>query len=138
MIHRVGVGVHTIIAHHIITHSFASPDASLIKQHGGGLRTYAALLNHILIAIARDPFAWPFLNKNNNDAHSAVSLPTGGVKVTPVMFMDTIAALQPDVFVALADEIMAEAGYVGVVGVFGGVLGLCAGCVGIVCWVCAD
>lgn len=96
-----------------LIHSLASPNAAILTKHGdGGLRSYASLLNHILIAIARDPFAWTFINKHSNDAYCSVSLSTGGVKVTPAMYMETIAAMQPDVFVALADEVMAEAGYV--------------------------
>lgn len=56
----------------------------------------------------RDPFSWPFVAKHNNDGYTSVLLPTGGVKVSPALHMEVIRAIQPDIFIALADEIIME------------------------------
>lgn len=92
-------------------HSVASPDPATLTAHGQGVRGYAAIGQQMVVAVMRDPHTWPFVAKHNNDGYTSVLLPTGGVKVTTGMHMDVIRAMQPDIYVALADEVSADARY---------------------------
>jgi queuine tRNA-ribosyltransferase subunit QTRTD1 len=63
-----------------------------------------------LFATARDPCAYEYAGaRNATDEAVSVSTITGGQAVTPEAYMAVVAALQPDAYVALSDEVPADA-----------------------------
>eukprot|EP00854_Cymbomonas_tetramitiformis_P022519 gene22519-27177_t len=71
-----------------------------------GAHGLTGLDDYMLLANPRDPIMFCTTNKPEKaDQGPQLVTPGGFRKVTPQTYMDTIAALQPDVFITLPDEV---------------------------------
>ena len=76
-----------------------------VGNHPGGGRRYFGSRPTCMLVTARDPLTFDQDAKpSNTDAHTFVASPTGTTKITTDDYARWIAAIQPDAFVALADE----------------------------------
>ena len=71
----------------------------------GGGRRYFGCRPTCMLVTARDPLTFDQdAKQSNTDAHTFVASPTGTTKITTDDYARWIEAIQPDAFVALADE----------------------------------
>ncbi|KAI3430526.1 hypothetical protein D9Q98_005119 [Chlorella vulgaris] len=77
---------------------------------GSGRRFLAMDGRFVLVATARDPgiyeYAGAMRQATNN--HASVTVHTGSSNVTPAQYMQAVAALAPDVWVALSDDVPSD------------------------------
>ena len=76
-----------------------------VSNTPGGGRRYFGCRPTCMLVTARDPLTFDQdAKQSNTDAHTFVASPTGTTKVTTDDYARWIEAIQPDAFVALADE----------------------------------
>ncbi|GLC56679.1 hypothetical protein PLESTB_001133900 [Pleodorina starrii] len=85
-----------------------NPDASIIREHGGGAHGFLCLEGFPIVASNRDPTMYEYGTRPSTDKEVHVSIHSGGHMVSPERYMETIAALKPDLFVSLCDEVTAD------------------------------
>ncbi|WIA41169.1 hypothetical protein OEZ86_004784 [Tetradesmus obliquus] len=86
------------------------PSPDIIKSFGRSVHHYLGIPSWPVFASNRDPtMAEYFSAKSSNNTAVYATLYTGGTQVTPERYMQAIAALQPDMYVALADEVPGDA-----------------------------
>eukprot|EP00882_Tetradesmus_deserticola_P018164 GHRQ01019490.1.p2 GENE.GHRQ01019490.1~~GHRQ01019490.1.p2 ORF type:complete len:150 (+),score=32.10 GHRQ01019490.1:177-626(+) len=82
------------------------PSPDIIKSIGRSVHHYLGIPSWPVFASNRDPtMAEYFAAKSSSNTAVYANLYTGGTQVTPERYMQAIAALQPDMYVALADEV---------------------------------
>lgn len=86
-----------------------NPDAALLREYGQGAHGFLGLRGLPLLAANRDPTFYEYGARPSTDREVYVSIHSGGHMVTPARYMDTVAALQPDMYVTLADEVTSDA-----------------------------
>ncbi|KAG2449659.1 hypothetical protein HYH02_005189 [Chlamydomonas schloesseri] len=85
-----------------------NPDAATLRQFGRGGRAFLGLGRYPVLASNRDPTMYEFGTRPSSEKEVHVCIHSGGHMVGPAKYMDTVAALQPDLFVTLCDEITAD------------------------------
>ncbi|PNW77771.1 hypothetical protein CHLRE_10g451000v5 [Chlamydomonas reinhardtii] len=85
-----------------------NPDAATLRQYGRGAQSFLALGPYPVLASNRDPTMYEFGTRPSSEKEVHVCIHSGGHMVGPARYMDTVAALQPDLFVTLCDEITAD------------------------------
>ena len=76
-----------------------------VSNTPGGGRRYFGCRPTCMLVTARDPLTFDQdAKQSNTDAHTFVASPTGTTKITTDDYARWIEAIQPDAFVALADE----------------------------------
>ena len=76
-----------------------------VSNMPGGGRRYFGCRPTCMLVTARDPLTFDQdAKQSNTDAHTFVASPTGTTKITTDDYARWIEAIQPDAFVALADE----------------------------------
>ncbi|KAG2428708.1 hypothetical protein HXX76_011412 [Chlamydomonas incerta] len=85
-----------------------NPDAATLRQYGRGAAAFLALGPHPLLASNRDPTMYEYGTRPATEKEVHVCIHSGGHMVGPARYMDTVAALQPDMYVTLCDEITAD------------------------------
>lgn len=86
---------------------FPSPD--MVQRHGGMRSMLSAPADMLLVATARDSVAYEYSGRSNRDGETYVKTHWGHTEVSPARYVQTIAALQPDLWTGLADEVAASA-----------------------------
>ncbi|GAX79060.1 hypothetical protein CEUSTIGMA_g6500.t1 [Chlamydomonas eustigma] len=93
-----------------VLHFLSHPSPDIIKAQGQGARGFLSMNGAALVlASSRDPTLYPFGGKPSNDKALYCTTNTGGMQVSPEMYMSVVEALQPDLFVTMADEITNDA-----------------------------
>ena len=91
--------------------SLEQPSPDTLRAHGGGVAAYAGTPEWPVVVSNRDGVLNEYLGTKPSNANAVyVHTHTGGRRVSPELYMDVIGALRPDVYVALADEVGADAG----------------------------
>ncbi|KAF6252340.1 tRNA-guanine(15) transglycosylase-like protein [Scenedesmus sp. NREL 46B-D3] len=86
------------------------PSPDIIKSYGRSVHHYLGIPSWPVFASNRDPTMTEYFSaKSSNNTAVYATLYTGGTQVTPERYMQAIAALQPDMYVALADEVPGDA-----------------------------
>ncbi|KAL4422828.1 hypothetical protein ABPG75_009025 [Micractinium tetrahymenae] len=85
------------------------PKPEVLQQAPGGGRRFLALdaPPRVLVATARDPAIYEYLGamRQATKEWASVSIHTGAATVTAEQYVEAVAALQPDLWVALSDDI---------------------------------
>ncbi|KXZ48657.1 hypothetical protein GPECTOR_26g560 [Gonium pectorale] len=85
------------------------PNASILREYGRGAHGFLCLEGLPVLASNRDPTMYEFGARPSTDKELYVSIHSGGHTVSPERYMETVAALQPDLYVTLCDEVTADA-----------------------------
>ncbi|GLI59310.1 hypothetical protein VaNZ11_001164 [Volvox africanus] len=86
-----------------------NPDASILREYGRGAHGFLCLEGFPVLASNRDPTMYEYAMRPSTDKEVHVSIHSGGHMVSPERYMETMAALKPDLFVSLCDEVPADA-----------------------------
>ncbi|KAL6749680.1 tRNA-guanine(15) transglycosylase-like protein [Haematococcus lacustris] len=88
----------------------AHPSPQSLARYGQGVHAYLAVANTMpILASNRDPTMYEYGAKPSTDAGAYATIHCGGVLVTPEKYMEAVAALQPDLYVTLCDEVTPDA-----------------------------
>eukprot|EP00200_Dunaliella_tertiolecta_P006154 CAMPEP_0202342062 /NCGR_PEP_ID=MMETSP1126-20121109/2782_1 /ASSEMBLY_ACC=CAM_ASM_000457 /TAXON_ID=3047 /ORGANISM="Dunaliella tertiolecta, Strain CCMP1320" /LENGTH=420 /DNA_ID=CAMNT_0048932953 /DNA_START=177 /DNA_END=1439 /DNA_ORIENTATION=+ len=88
----------------------SSPSPEVLAAHGQGGHSFLSVPKAMpLIASNRDPTMYEYGAKPSTDQGAYVTIHSGSALVPPDRYMAIIAALQPDLYVALCDEITHDA-----------------------------
>lgn len=83
-----------------------NPDASkLLPGSGRGAHEFLVLDPYPVLASNRDPLSFDYGQRPSGDAAAYVTNHSGGQTVTPARYMDVVAALRPDIYITLCDEV---------------------------------
>jgi hypothetical protein len=78
----------------------------VLRHFGRSIHHYLGLSNWHVFASNRDPTLTEYLGtKPASNKHAYVTIHSGAMTVPPEKYMEAIRLLQPDMFVALADEV---------------------------------
>ncbi|KAG2491165.1 hypothetical protein HYH03_010378 [Edaphochlamys debaryana] len=87
-----------------------NPDPRVLREHGGGAHGFLALgEGSVVVASNRDPSMYEYGARPSTDKEVYVQIHSGGHTVSPQRYMEAVAALRPDLYVTMCDEVTADA-----------------------------
>mmetsp|Transcript_5562 Transcript_5562/g.15935 ORF Transcript_5562/g.15935 Transcript_5562/m.15935 type:complete len:538 (-) Transcript_5562:1373-2986(-) len=103
-------GAVVLDAFHYIGYHIGETHTEMLNKHNGGARGFLSPPSLPLIVTARDSLDYDYPGTSNRDAGTIVNAGKHGhVLMTPSRFNEIIAALRPDVYTALADDVPSTA-----------------------------
>ena len=92
-----------------VVHFLEFPNKETLRSSGRGIHQFAGLRKYFVLSTLRDTLHPELSDKRNTKNSVHTNTPSGYRHVNVDSYMDTVLALKPDMFVALSDDVGANA-----------------------------